>query len=302
VASRRSVEDLSVEDLRHLLVQRQKLERQRRIDNFYKTGRIVRVEPLPGSAGLQGLSSQADEDTEPRTNKTPPTRRKLVLDRFLLFVEIAAVVGLVFILVNGASILRNLNSEVSSALIQPTLTATPLIQAVVLPSGHTPPNAPGGVQPNDAEIPEHLRPLVQSLANVPIPTASPEQAVRIQIPAINVDAPVVLGDGWEQLKKGIGQHVGSTNPGLDGNMVVSAHNDVFGEIFKDLDQLQAGDEVIVYTNQRAYTYLVEQTQIVEPTRVEVMGPSNDPIITMISCYPYMVDDQRIVVTAVLANQ
>jgi sortase A len=137
---------------------------------------------------------------------------------------------------------------------------------------------------------------------VPIPTASPEQAVRIQIPAINVDAPVVLGDGWEQLKKGIGQHVGSTNPGLDGNMVVSAHNDVFGEIFKDLDQLQAGDEVIVYTNQRAYTYLVEQTQIVEPTRVEVMGPSNDPIITMISCYPYMVDDQRIVVTAVLANQ
>ncbi len=264
MASRRSVEDLSVEDLRYLLVQRQKLERQRRIDNFYKTGRIVRVEPLPGSAGLQGLSSQADEDTEPQTNKTPPTRRKLVLDRFLLFVEIAAVVGLVFILVNGLLFWQSQQRSVIRS--DPAhLTATPLIQAVVLPSGHTPPNAPGGVQPNDAEIPEHLRPLVQSLANVPIPTASPEQAVRIQIPAINVDAPVVLGDGWEQLKKGIGQHVGSTNPGLDGNMVVSAHNDVFGEIFKDLDQLQAGDEVIVYTNQRAYTYLVEQTQIVEPT-------------------------------------
>ena len=43
--------------------------------------------------------------------------------------------------------------------------------------------------------------MVQSLANIPIPTAAPDQAIRIQIPAINIDAPIVQGDGWEQLKK-----------------------------------------------------------------------------------------------------
>ena len=119
------------------------------------------------------------------------------------------------------------------------------IVAIVLPSGHTPPTTAGGARPNEAEIPEHLRPLVQSLANIPLPTPGPEQAIRIQVPALNVDAPVVQGDGWEQLKKGVAQHLPSTNPGKAGNMVLSAHNDIFGEIFRNLDKLKPGDEVIV---------------------------------------------------------
>jgi sortase A len=181
----------------------------------------------------------------------------------------------------------------------PTLTPTPVIRAVILPSGHTPPDSPGGVRPNDAEIPEHLRPLVQSLANLPVPTAGPQQAVRIQIPAIDVDAPIVQGDGWEQLKKGVGQHIGTPNPGENGNIVLSAHNDVFGEIFRHLDQLSVGDKVILFSNQRSYTYIVRKSQIVEPTRVEVMAPTIEPVVTLISCYPYRVNNQRIVITAYL---
>jgi len=65
--------------------------------------------------------------------------------------------------------------------------------AVVLPSGHTPPDAQGNTRPNEAEIPEHLRPLVQSLANLPAPTPSIEQVIRIEIPAVRLDAPVVQG-------------------------------------------------------------------------------------------------------------
>ncbi|HQP08386.1 MAG TPA: class D sortase, partial [Anaerolineaceae bacterium] len=173
------------------------------------------------------------------------------------------------------------------------------ITAVILPSGHTPPNSPGGVQPNDAEIPEHLRPLVQSLVNLPLPTSGPNQAVRIQIPAIEVDAPVVQGDGWEQLKKGVGQHIGSASPGEPDNVVLSAHNDVFGEIFRNLDKLKPGDSVVIYTSQQAFTYTVESTMIVEPTQVEVMAPTSDGVVTLISCYPYMVSNKRIVVIASL---
>ena len=171
----------------------------------------------------------------------------------------------------------------------------------MLPSGHTPPNTEGGVRFNDAEIPEHLAPLVQSLADLPVPTPGPQQAVRLQIPAIGVDHPVVQGDGWEQLKKGVGQHIGSPIPGEQGNLVLSAHNDVFGEIFRDLDKLKPGDEIIVFTSQRTFTYSVQQSQIVEPTQVEVMAPSQEPVVTLISCYPYMVDDQRYVVTAYLQD-
>ncbi len=85
-----------------------------------------------------------------------------------------------------------------------------MIRAVSLPDGHTPPNGPGGARPNEAEIPEHLRPLWQSLSNLPTPIPAMQQAIRIQIPSIDVDAPVVQGDNWEQLKKGGGSGIGLT--------------------------------------------------------------------------------------------
>jgi sortase A len=136
---------------------------------------------------------------------------------------------------------------------------------------------------------------VQSLAEIPVPTPGPEQATRIQIPAIGIDAPVVQGDGWEQLKKGVGQYVGSVNPGDDGNIILSAHNDIFGEIFRELDQLKPGDQITLFTNQRAYNYVIIDNKVVEPTAVEVMDQTEQPTVTLISCYPYLVDDQRIVV-------
>jgi len=114
-----------------------------------------------------------------------------------------------------------------------------------------------------------------------------------------VDAPIVQGDGWEQLKKGVGQHIGSANPGEASNLVLSAHNDVFGEIFRNLDKLQPGDEVVLYTSQQSFSYTVETTMIVEPTQVEVMAPASDGVVTLISCYPYMVSNKRIVVIASL---
>jgi sortase A len=170
---------------------------------------------------------------------------------------------------------------------------------VVLPSGLTPPNSKYGAQPNESEIPAHLLPLYQSMSQVPIPTAGPEQAIQIQIPAINVDAPIVQGDSWEQLKKGVAQHAGSADPGQSGNLVLSAHNDVFGEIFRHLDQLKEGDEVTVYTATHAFTYLIDKVEIVSPTDVEVMAATPDPTVTLISCYPYMIDNKRIVVQASL---
>jgi sortase A len=237
-------------------------------------------------------SDVSEGETAPRRS-----RARRILDRILLIVEVGAVIGFIFILFNGLSLIQELNQEVIAALSQPTLTSTPLIMAVVLPSGHTPPTARGGAQFNVEEIPAHLRPQVQRLAEIPLPTPGPEQANRLQIPSIRVDAPIVQGDGWEQLKKGIGQHPGSINPGDRGNVVLSAHNDVFGEIFRDLDQLKPGDSITVYTNQRAYTYVVIDRKIVEPSNVAALAATSQPTLTLISCYPYLVDDQRIVVTA-----
>ena len=298
----KSPEDLTVDELRQLLVEKKRKARQEHLERFRQTGRVVTLASDLETAPLDHLHS----DTQVEAVVEAPTiswrqRSKRIIDNLLLIVEILAVIGLVFVIFNGLEILRDLNSQFSEALTPATLTPTPLIVSVVLPSGHTPPNSPGGARPNEAEIPAHLRPLVQSMAEIPIPTPGPEQAIQIQVPAIGVDAPVVQGDGWEQLKKGIAQHIGSANPGQAGNLVVSAHNDVFGEIFRYLDQLKRGDQIIVYTPQRSYTYIVTSIQIVEPTDVQVMASTPSATITLISCYPYLVDNQRIVVQASLQS-
>lgn len=279
-----------------MLVEKRRTARQERLERYRRTGRAVVVTPDAEGSSLDDIHSGLLTDGDD-TTPLPQSRRRRIWDGFLLIVEISAVVGFIFVLFNGISLIRELNQEMVTALELPTLTPTPLIVAVVLPSGHTPPNSPGGAMPNDAEIPDHLRPLVQSLADVPVPTPGPEQAMRIQILAINVYAPIVQGDGWEQLKKGVGQHLGSTDPGKKGNIVLSAHNDIFGEIFRDLEHLETGDIVTLFTNQRSYTYVIVDTMIVEPTEVEAMAQTTQPTVTLISCYPYLVDNQRIVVTA-----
>lgn len=291
---RRPAEELSIAELEAILARKKLEARKARLDQFRRSGRVV------SAAGVESISNGAQESSPPRRRRQGRTRASRGwLNRLLLAVEILGLLGLTYILVSGAGALQKLNAEVAAALSgEPT--PTPLITAVVLPSGHTPPTAPGGARPNEAEIPEHLRPLVQSMPTLAIPTPGPEQARSIFIPALwNDAAPVVQGDGWEQLKKGVGQHIGSANPGENGNMVLSAHNDIFGELFRDLDKLKPGDEIILYTATREYVYRVTGVRIVEPTAVEVMDDTAKPTVTLISCYPYLVDNQRIVVSGEL---
>ncbi len=304
---RRPAEDLSIEELEALLARRRLEARQVRLHEFRRTGRAVRLkEPAPVQPAASEPTAQPGPPADGPEGEEPRTRRidfRSAVNQGLLAVEIAAAIGLVFVLVSGLMVLQNLNREAAQAMAGPTAEPTPLITAVVLPSGHTPPTSPGGAQPNEAEIPASLRPLVQSMASLAIPTPGPEQARTVFIPAImGSAAPVVQGDGWEQLKRGVGQHIGSANPGEEGNLVLSAHNDIFGEIFRDLDQLNPGDEVVLATATQEFVYRVTGWQIVGPTEVEVIAPTARATLTLISCYPYMVDNQRIVVFAELADR
>jgi len=273
--------------------------RREKLEHFRRTGRVVTLAsdvPPPLETSIEALQKQ------PVNAPAPRTRSRRLLDSLLLVIEVCAVVGLALILLSGLDVLGELNHEFAQGLVQPTLTPTPLFESVVLPSGHTPPNAPGGSRPNEAEIPAHLRPLVQSIGQVTIPTPGPEQAIRIQVPAIAVDSKIVQGDDWESLKMGVGQHIPSANPGEKGNVVLSAHDDIYGEIFRNLDRLKPGDQVIVFTNQRSYTYVVMSNPlVVEPSQVEFLSPTTDPIVTLISCYPYLVDNKRIIVRAYLQS-
>jgi sortase A len=299
MARKSKTPELSESELRRMLLDRREADRKRRLQAYKESGELVGVKAQMAehTDPLRGLKVHEAPDLKLKSPTISPRRRWV--DRLLLVVELAAAAGLVFIFFNGLNILNLLNSELASSFSLQA-SPTPLIGPVVLPSGHTPPKEGQPAQPNEAEIPEHLRPQVQAyLAAIEIPTPGPEQALGIRIEAIVVNAPIVQGDGWEELKRGVGQHIGSADPGQTGNLVLTGHDDIYGEVFKDLDKLEEGDEIIIYSANNTFTYVVKETQIVEPTDVEVMEPTSEATLTLISCYPYRIDNKRIVVFAEL---
>ena len=293
------LDDLSIEELEKLLAQKKLEARGARLRRFRRSGRALRIRrEVDPEVGIESFRAGSETNADPGTEEAKPLREGA--NKLLLGVEVAAVLGLLFVLFSGVGALQSLNREVAEARLLPT--PTPLITSVVLPSGHTPPTSPGGARPNEAEIPAHLRPLVQSMPAPEIPKPRPGHAQRVQIPAIlDSAAPVVQGDGWEQLKKGVGQHIGTANPGEVGNVVLSAHNDIFGELFRNLDQLQPGDEIILSTGVQDFVYKVTGFRIVKPTEVSVMDPTPRATVTLISCYPYLIDSERIIVFGELVD-
>ena len=294
-------EDLSDKELRDLLMNKRRVERHKRMDAFKKSGRVVELSQSRQFLSMDGIEKEPEDEKDDPLRVTRRRQYRAITNNILLFVEVVAVIALVVILIRGANIVSGLAQEaVSAVLDQPTMTATPLIMEVVLPAGHYPPDVAGGASRfNDSEIPEHLRQLIPLMAEVPVPTPGPETPLRISIPAINVDAPILIGDDEEVLKAGVGWHIGSALPGQNGNLFLSAHNDVWGQIFRHLDQLAPGDEVIVTTSRRSYVYAVTKTIVVEPSYVQALADTPNATISLLSCYPYMVDDQRIIVKGVL---
>lgn len=271
---------------------------ERRVDEIS----IEELEQL--IAERKAARARGEEFTKDRVQARRRALRRLG-NRLFTLLEIGVVLVLVFSVVDWLRTRNTVNEAAVANLAQvlPTPTTAPAIGVAYLPGGHTPPTSPDGAQPIEASIPEHLRPLVNVATPALLPTVEPqpEQPVRIEIPSIGVDAPVVLGDDWESLKLGVGHHIGSANPGERSNMVLSAHNDIYSQIFRHLDDVQLEDEIVVHTATRAFRYVVKAKRIIEPTQVEVLDPTRKPIVTLISCYPYLIDTQRIVVVGELVQ-
>ena len=66
----------------------------------------------------------------------------------------------------------------------------------------------------------------------------------IKIPKIGVDKIFVEGTGRDDLKKGPGHYPGTPLPGQVGNAAIAGHRTTYGQPFFDLDQLDAGDEIV----------------------------------------------------------
>ncbi len=287
MSDNRRVDELSLEELESIVERRRRIERARR---FAETGIGRAFRPI----------TVLPPDHE---SYSPPRKKRTVRDKLLLVVELVAALALIVILVNSLFSLQDLNQAVIQARAA-TPNATLNAQDQDLPASSFPPSSSVSELPGSSFPPEPAPPALgvrlQAVAAVPVPTPGPRSPTRIVIPGISLDWPVVEGDSWEELKQGIGHRVGSSNPGERGNLVLAGHNDVYGEPFRDLEKLEVGKDVLVYSGANAFRYVIKAKRVVAPSDLSVLAPSKSPIITLITCTPYRVDTSRLIVIGELA--
>jgi sortase A len=107
---------------------------------------------------------------------------------------------------------------------------------------------------------------------------------------------------WEVADWAVGHLTTTPNPGAKGNMALSAHDDIKGEVFKRLGELKPGDQVLLYTRHSVFSYVVVSESVVDPSDISVLAPTKTASVTLISCTPYWVDTQRVVVRADLKSR
>ena len=207
-------------------------------------------------------------------------------------------------------------------VVSPYLPATAVTSPIPtpLPAAAVPAAEPAALLPETPIEPEDTLPdyfvSVENAAKRPVGQGEP---VRIVIPQIELDAPVtaiglekiILGEDfyyqWQVPNDFLaGWHNNSARLGEIGNTVLNGHHNIHGEVFRDLIDLNVGDEIILYDNEAAYNYQVTIKELL-PERGESLStrlanaqwiaPTDDERITLITCWPYTDNSHRLVIVA-----
>jgi LPXTG-site transpeptidase (sortase) family protein len=155
------------------------------------------------------------------------------------------------------------------------------------------------VKPASIEVPEIL--------------ALPEldSAIRqfgLVIDEINIKAPIVADvDGNDKtaynkaLTKGVAHYKGTAKPGEGSNIFIFGHSSTvtgqgdYAKIFASLNDLEKGDEAIVYYEQKELRYGVANKQIVASDDLSVLEPTKKEQLTLMTCWPIGSNFKRLIV-------
>lgn len=106
---------------------------------------------------------------------------------------------------------------------------------------------------------------------------------EIQVARLHLKAIVVQGDSHAILRRAVGHVPETALPGTPGNVVLAGHRDTF---FRPLRNIRLGDAITLKTQDGAFQYLVESTEVVPASDMEVLNASSSRILTLVTCFPF----------------
>jgi sortase A len=107
----------------------------------------------------------------------------------------------------------------------------------------------------------------------------------IKIQSIAIEYPIMEGEGKAQLSHSVGHLPDTAGIGELGNCVLAGHRGSrYGPIFKHLDQVKAGDEVLVTDlGGIVHSYRVKEAFVTAPNDISVKRQDGKEELTLVTC-------------------
>jgi sortase A len=121
----------------------------------------------------------------------------------------------------------------------------------------------------------------------------------IDIPKLKVTLPIYLGANKVSMKGGAAHLTNTSYPigGKNTNSVLAGHRGYArADMFRNIDRLEKGDEVVIRNFKETLKYKVTNTIIVLPTEIDkVLIQKDEDMVTLTSCHPLGQNHHRIIV-------
>jgi sortase A len=113
---------------------------------------------------------------------------------------------------------------------------------------------------------------------------APELWTRIAFPSRGGQDCIVMDGASEvNLLRGPVRVEWAAEPGEHGNCIIAAHRDTQ---FRILQELKRGDQITLERSGQIYRYQVVALQVVRPDDTSFYQPTQAPVLTLVTCYPF----------------
>jgi sortase A len=180
------------------------------------------------------------------------------LERLLFAAGAAALIWCAVMLIDGAIAQQRARSALEIAIAVEELTQAAPVEKPEAPSGR--PSRPARLEAGAA-------------------------LAAMSIPRVKLSAMVLHGSDVRTLRRGPGHLEHTAVPGAAGNVVIAGHRDSF---FRPLRHVRIGDDIFLETSEGRFHYRVTSLRVVGPRDVDVLAPTSEEVLTLITCYPFWV--------------
>jgi sortase A len=143
---------------------------------------------------------------------------------------------------------------------------------------------------------------VRKLANAFTARVETGQGIgRINIDAIGLEAVVVQGTDTASLQKGPAHYPDTAFPGQDTTIGIAGHRTTYLAPFREINQIDDGDEIVLEMPYGTFTYTVQKHEIVDPSQVEIVRDVGYERWVLTACHPLYSAAQRWAVFARLTD-